>query len=319
MQAFRYVAKGEPLRLTVVPDPVPDPGWVVVHVEAAGLCHSDVHVLDGTIEPTRRPPFTLGHEVAGTVLALGAGVEEYAVGDRVAVAIVAHPQVQAHYAPGIGVDGGYAERLVAHASTLVPVPDGVSTVHAAVATDSVVTAYHAVRTEAGARPGDVIAVVGLGGLGLNGVRTAVLAGATVYGVDINPDTFEAARAAGASDCFTDLAAVADLRPDAVVDFAGVGSTTSGAVDAVRRRGRVVLVGLGTNTTRLSTGSLVRKSVELRGSYGASKGELRQVLDFIARGRIEPVVEEIPFAALNEGLDRIRRGAVRGRLVTRPGN
>ncbi|WEP00882.1 zinc-binding dehydrogenase (plasmid) [Streptomyces sp. FXJ1.172] len=319
MQAFRYVAKGEPLRLTDVPDPVPDPGWVVVHVEAAGLCHSDVHVLDGTIEPTRRPPFTLGHEVAGTVLTLGAGVEEYAVGDRVAVAIVAHPQVQAHYAPGIGVDGGYAERLVAHASTLVPVPDGVSTVHAAVATDSVVTAYHAVRTEAGARPGDVIAVVGLGGLGLNGVRTAVLAGATVYGVDINPDTFEAARAAGASDCFTDLAAVADLRPDAVVDFAGVGSTTSGAVDAVRRRGRVVLVGLGTNTTGFSTGSLVRKSVELRGSYGASKDELRQVLDFIARGRIEPVVEEIPFAGLNEGLDRIRRGAVRGRLVTRPGN
>ncbi|MGW3464421.1 zinc-binding dehydrogenase [Streptomyces olivaceoviridis] len=164
----------------------------------------------------------------------------------------------------------------------------------------------------------MIAVVGLGGLGLNGVRTGVLAGATVYGVDINPDTFDAARAAGASDCFTDVAALADLRPDAVVDFAGVGSTTSAAVDVVRRRGRVVVVGLGTRTTSFSTGNLVRKSVELRGSYGASKDEYRQVLDFIAQGRIEPVVEEIPFADLGEGLDRIRRGAVRGRLAVRPG-
>ncbi|MER7930267.1 zinc-binding dehydrogenase [Streptomyces sp. NPDC096057] len=317
MKAFRYVSQDEPLRLEDVPDPVPEPGWVVVDVEAAGLCHSDVHVLDGTIEPSRRPPFTLGHEVAGRVSALGEGVEGYAVGDRVAVAIIAHPEVRADLAPGIGVDGGYAERLAVHASTLVPVPDGLSILHAAVATDSVVTAYHAVRTEARARPGDVIAVIGLGGLGLNGVRTAALAGATVHGVDINPDTFDAAHAAGASECFTDIGALAAHRPDAVVDFAGVGSTTADAIDVVRRQGRVVLVGLGTRTTSFANGALVRKSVELRGSYGASKDELRQVLDFIARGRIEPAVEEIPFADLNEGLDRIRRGDVRGRLVVRP--
>lgn len=138
-------------------------------------------------------------------------------------------------------------------------------------------------------------------------------------MDINPDTFEAARSAGASRCFTELAALDGIGPDAVVDFAGVGTTTSDATDVVRRRGRVVLVGLGARTTSLRGGSLVRKSVELRGSYGASKDEFRQVLGFIARGRIEPVVEEIPFADLNEGLDRIRRGGVRGRLVTGPLN
>lgn len=319
MKAFRYVAKGAPLQSVELPDPIPDPGWVVVDVEVAGLCHSDVHVIDGIMEPPRRPPFTLGHEVAGTVSALGEGVEGYAIGDRVAVAIIAHPEVQGHYAPGIGVDGGYAERLVAHASTLVPVPDGVSTVHAAVATDSVVTAYHAVRTEAQAKAGDVIAVVGLGGLGLNGVSTGVIAGATVYGVDINPETFAAARKAGARECFTDFAALADLRPDAVIDFAGVGSTTSDAIDVVRRLGRVVVVGLGTKTTTFSNGSLVRKSVQVRGSYGATKDEYGQVLDFIAEGRIDPIVEEIPFADLNEGMDRLRRGEVRGRLVTRPGD
>ncbi|MBI0292974.1 zinc-binding dehydrogenase [Streptomyces sp. PRKS01-29] len=290
MKAFRYVAKGAPLQSAELPDPVAGAGWVVVDVEAAGLCHSDVHMIDGLIEPICPPPFTFGHEVAGTVSALGEGVEGYATGDRVAVAIIAHPQVQASYAPGIGVDGGYAERLVAHASTLVPLPDNVSTVHAAVATDSVVTAYHAVRTEAQAK---------------------------FYGVDISPDTFEAAHAAGARACFTDTAALADLRPDAIIDFAGVGSTTSDAIDAVRRHGRVVLVGLGARTTTFTGGSLIRKSVQLRGSYGASKDEYRQVLDFIADGRIEPVVEEIPFADLNQGLDRLRHGKVRGRLVTRP--
>ncbi|WP_331753328.1 zinc-binding dehydrogenase [Streptomyces anthocyanicus] len=318
MKAYRYECQGAPLRLMEVPDPVPEPGWVVVDVEAAGLCHSDVHVLDGTIKPSRRPPFTLGHEVAGVVSAVGDGVREAAVGDRVAVAIIAHPQVQAHFAPGIGIDGGYAERLTVHGSTLVPVPDEVSTVHAAVATDSVVTAYHAVRTEAGARPGDVIAVVGLGGLGLNGVRSAALAGATVYGVDINPTTFTAAHRAGAKACFTEVTALAELSPDAVVDFAGVGSTTADAIDVVRRQGRVVLVGLGSATTSFSGGNLVRKSVQLRGSYGAGKEELHQVLDLIGQERIQPVVEEIAFSDLNEGLERVARGEVRGRLVTRPG-
>ncbi|MET8830703.1 zinc-binding dehydrogenase [Streptomyces sp. NPDC004610] len=317
MKAFRYVAKGAPLEPADVPDPVPGPGWVVVDVEAVGLCHTDIHLIDGMIELSRPAPFTLGHEVAGTISALGDGVTGHAVGDRVAVALVAHPEVQLPYAPGIGVDGGYAERLAAHASTLVPLPDTVSTVHAAVATDSVVSAYHAVRTEGRVGPGDVVAVVGLGGLGLNGVRAAVIAGAEVYGVDVNPDTFEAAREAGARDCFTQLSALADLQPEVVIDFAGVGVTTSDAVDVVRRLGRVVVVGIGAPTTTLSYAALLRKSVELRGSYGASKDELRQVLGFIERGRITPVVEEIDFADLNEGLDRVRKGQVRGRLVTRP--
>ncbi len=91
------------------------------------------------------------------------------------------------------------------------------------------------------------------------------------------------------------------------------------LDAVRRLGRVVVVGLGTKTTTFSNGSLIRKSVELRGSYGASKDEYRQVLGFIAEGRITPIMEEIPFADLNKGLDRLRHGKVRGRLVTRPGD
>lgn len=317
MRAFRYAAKGLPLQSVELPDPVPEPGWVVVDVEAVGLCHSDVHLTDGVIAPFRPPPVTLGHEVAGTVSALGAGVEGYAPGDRVGVAIIAHPEVLESYVPGIGVDGGYAERVAVHASTLVGLPDAVSFPAAAVATDSVASAYHAVHAEAQVRPGETVVVVGLGGLGLNGVRAAALAGATVVGVDVDPATFEAARAAGACECFTGFGGLGDLQPDAVIDFAGTGSTTSAAVDAVRRLGRVVLVGLGAPTTTFSTMSLVSKSVLLRGSYGAGKDEYRQVLDLIAQGRITPALEEVPFADLNEALDRIRRGTARGRLFTRP--
>ncbi|MFJ9610075.1 zinc-binding dehydrogenase [Kitasatospora sp. NPDC101176] len=318
MKAFRYVAKDTALEYVELPDPTPEPGMVVVDVEVAGLCHSDLHVIDGIMTPPWEPPFTLGHEIAGTVSAIGDGVEDFTLGDRVAVAIIGYPEVQSRITPGIGIDGGYAERVAVHASTLVRIPYAVSTAHAAVAADSVATAYHAVRTAAGVRPGETIAVIGLGGLGLNGVRTGAIAGATVYGVDTNPHTFDAARAAGARECFTEVTALADLEPDAVIDFVGLGSTTSDAIDVVRRLGRVVVVGLGAKNTTFSHGTLVRKSVELRGSYGASKDEYRQVLGLIAEGRIKPVVEEIAFADLNTGLHRLRHGNVLGRLITRPG-
>ena len=96
------------------------------------------------------------------------------------------------------------------------------------------------RTTGALQAGETVGIIGLGGLGLNGVRTAVLRGATVYGVDINPAAFAAARERGATDCFTDIGALAARKPDLVLDFAGTGSTTEGALDVVKRGGRVVV-------------------------------------------------------------------------------
>lgn len=319
MKAMQFVGVGNPLELREVPAPKPEPGWVVLDVEAAGICHTDIHVLHGAV-PDAPVPITLGHEVAGTIAELGAGVDGYEIGDRVVLAI---DSVRAALAddwslvPGIRYDGGYAEQVLAHADALVRIPDGVSFAQAAVATDSVATAYHAVRTIGAATAGQKVGIIGLGGLGLMGAAVADICGCTVYGVDINTGTFDAAREFGVRECFTDIGELAAITPDLIVDFAGVGSTTADAAAVVRAGGRIVLVGLGRSETSVRNSDLVNRMIQLHGSVGSELDEVRQVLDFIAAGRIRPVLEEVPFDSLPESLDRLARGEVVGRLYTRP--
>ncbi|MER0443891.1 zinc-binding dehydrogenase [Streptomyces sp. Edi4] len=319
MKAIRFAGAGRPLSLETVPDPEPGPGWVVVDIEAAGLCHSDLHIMSGMDlgDLTVKSPVTLGHEGAGVISSVGEGVGDFAVGDRVGIALVTHPVEEARFAPGVGHDGAFAERELAHVSTLVRIPDGVTFAEAAVATDSVATAYHAVRAAGSVRQGATVGVVGLGGLGLNGVRIAKLLGATVYGVDINPAAHGPAFEAGATACFQDTRELVAERPDVIVDFVGAATTTGPAVESVRPGGRVVLVGLGAAVASIPVASLVMRNVQLIGSLGASKEELREVYELIARGALKPAVQEVPFAELPAAMDRLARGEVRGRLYTRP--
>ncbi|MFG3280666.1 zinc-binding dehydrogenase [Streptomyces sp. NPDC048111] len=319
MKAIRFAGAGRPLNIETVADPEPGPGWVVVDIEAAGLCHSDLHIMSGMDlgDLTVKSPVTLGHEGAGVISSVGEGVRDFAVGDRVGIALVSHPVEEAVFAPGVGHDGAFAEQELAHVSTLVRIPDDVTFAEAAVATDSVATAYHAVRAAGGVRRGRTVGVIGLGGLGLNGVRIASLLGATVYGVDVNPDTFGPAVEAGAADCFEDVHQLAPQRPDVVVDFAGLPETVAAAVAVVRPGGRVVLVGLAAPVAPIPISSLVLRNVQLVGSLGASKDELGEVYELIARGALKPVVHEVPFTELPAAMDRLARGEVRGRLYTRP--
>ncbi|MFE9403511.1 zinc-binding dehydrogenase [Streptomyces sp. NPDC006530] len=319
MKAIRFEGAGRPLNMETVPDPEPGPGWVVVDIEAAGLCHSDLHIMSGMDlgDLTVQTPLTLGHEGAGIISSVGEGVRDFVVGDRVGIALVTHPVEDALFAPGVGHDGAFAERELAHVSTLVRIPDNVTFAEAAVATDSVATAFHAVRTAGSVRRGRTVGVIGLGGLGLNGVRIAALLGATVYGVDINPATFGPAQDAGATACFQDVRRLAAQRPDVIVDFAGVASTVAAAVESVRPGGCVVLVGLGGAVAEISIAAMVMRNVRLVGSLGASKDELREVYELIASGALKPAVQEVPFAELPAAMDRLARGEVRGRLYTRP--
>ncbi|MFE3001001.1 zinc-binding dehydrogenase [Nocardia sp. NPDC059246] len=298
-------------------DPVPGPGWAVLRVEAAGLCHSDLHVMHGA-PYVSHTPIVLGHEVAGTILALGEGDSAgFSVGDPVGVGLLSHPHGASQgFAPGLSADGGFAELILAPLFALVPIPDGVSFGQAAVATDSIATAYHAVLSTGAVGKDQTVGVIGLGGLGLNGVAVAHNAGARVYGVDVNAAAFETARQLGAIDCFSDASELRDVRPDVIIDFAGMGTTTAAAVEAVRTGGRVVLVGLGANEVTINGPSLVARSIQLLGSLGADKDDLIAIYGEIAAGRLRPVIEEIRFSELPEGYERLERGEVKGRLVVR---
>lgn len=320
MKAYQFDTVEAGLELRDVETPTPGANEVVVTVEASGLCHSDCHILKGQADSwTSKRPITLGHEIAGTVSGLGSGVSQFKVGDLVAVALPSDPMDDMNdQLVGVGRDGGYAEKVVVDERVVVRIPEGVTLPQAAVATDSISTAYHAIVAEAKVTSTTTVAVVGLGGLGLNGLRIAAIQGATVYGVDIDDKKFDHAIQLGAKACFRNLSEAAQLASiDVVVDFAGVGVTTTDAMKFVRAGGTIVLVGLGVPTIQVSSHVLIIRSLVLRGSRGSTINEYREVLKLIAAGLIVPQLEEIPFSEVPRGLERLERLEVTGRLFTRP--
>ncbi|MTD12401.1 zinc-binding dehydrogenase [Nakamurella sp. YIM 132087] len=320
MRAAVLYPEASAVRIVDVPEPRPATGWAVLEVGAAGLCHTDLHVMEGmqfsaknTVDYTVTRPRILGHEVAGTVVEVGDPADDEWLGRRVAIG----SGEQRHVTPGMHIDGGLAQFCAVPVTSLVTVPDGVPIEIAAVAPDSISTAYSAVHQAGAISAADRVAVIGLGGLGLSAVRIAGLSGATVFGVDIDPSRFAAAEAAGARSCVGDVTELTDEGLSLVIDFVG-GRTTSAAVDAVGVAGRVVLVGLGASQMTVSPLSLVLGRKSLIGSLGSPKGQvLRKVLDLIAAGQITPAVEAVPFDELVSAYDRLRSGKVLGRMVTRP--
>jgi alcohol dehydrogenase, propanol-preferring len=320
MKAFQFETAEKGLELQKIPMPEPKSNEVVIKIEAAGLCHSDCHIVHGQGSYwLAKTPITLGHEVAGSVSKLGEGISDYHIGDRVAIALITHPLESGDLlkAPGLGYDGGYGQYTVVDVDHIVCIPSGVSFAQAAVATDSTTTAYHAVVAEGLVTASTTAGIIGLGGLGLSGVAIAALKGAKVYGIDIDTRKFEAAKKAGAVECVDNVEKLAHVKFDVIVDFAGMGTTTAAAIKAVRRGGRVVLVGLGSKKTTFETNFLITGCVTLCGSLGGSMEELNIVLGLMAKGSILPDLEEIPFSQVPEGLRRLDRGDVQGRLYTKP--
>ncbi|KAF4951756.1 hypothetical protein FSARC_12827 [Fusarium sarcochroum] len=273
MQAFRFNDTSTGLQPTDVPIPDPGPGQVLIAVKAAGLCHSDAHLIHGVGHQwLRNKPITLGHEVAGVIIKMDETQPErtFQVGDRVAVAQVSHPINKRSWekAIGIGCDGGYAEYALAYIEHLVKIPDKVTFAQAAVATDSIATAYHATMSSANVTSSSTVAVIGLGGLGMNAVAIGALQGAKVYGFDLNTDKFEIAKRQGAFACGLSIQEFPDTEFDAVIDFVGVAATVQGAISSVKTGGAVVLVGLGASKVEIAIGEVITNSITVVGSIGA---------------------------------------------------
>jgi propanol-preferring alcohol dehydrogenase len=310
MKAWIFSGAGRPLELKDIPDPQPKPGEVVIDIKATGLCHSDVAALDDPNWAVNfdYTPIVLGHEPVGVVTALGEGVTSLAIGDRVGVP--SGPPA----AVGYTRDGAYAEKTTAPAETVVKVPDALDFVRAASGTDAGNVAYHAVVTRGQVRKGEKVGIIGIGGLGQIGARIAVVLGGEVYVAEPKESVWPMARNLGAVRVERDITDLADADLDVIIDFAGFGTTTAGAIDVVRRGGRVIQVGMGRLRAEINTNSLINKQVDLKGSMGGGATELAGVWDLMARGDLDPVLSLVPFADIDKGLDRLRRGEVQGRLV-----
>lgn len=314
MKAYQWEGPGHSsLVLKDVPIPEPSAQEVQIKIKACGLCHSDCHILDGSgSQWIKQRPITLGHEIAAQITKLGEGVTEFHVGQRVGIALVAPAT-----AIGLDFNGGYAEYAVAPAHTIVPLPDSLSYERACVSVDAMASAYHAVVGTARVTSSMTVGVLGLGGLGMTGLRTACITGAKVYGCDIDSGKLETAKQAGAVDVSTDISTFKDVVFDVVFDFVGFEKTMLAAINAVKREGIVVLVGMGQPEMKLPSGLIVMKNIEIRGSLGGRKHELGAIFDLIDQGKLIPEIEEVPFEELNEALHRLESGKASKRMYVKP--
>lgn len=311
MKAWQFTNTDEPLVLNEVPEPMPGPGEVVLDIKAAGLCHSDVGAMTdpGWLALIPNRPITIGHEIAGVVAVVGEGVTEVQVGDRVGVCPTA-----SEGAPGYARDGGFTYRHRAPAGDLVPMPDGLSFEMAALGTDAGMTSYQAMVVRGGLEPGMKVGVIGLGGLGQIGARVAVLKGAEVHVAEPNQSVWPLAKELGVTDVVADVEEWAGKGFDLIVDYAGFGTTTANALKAVRFDGRVVQVGMGRLETTIDIRDLILNRARLLGSVGGTKEDVAAVYDLIASGELSPVVSTLTFEEIPDGLERLHRGEVGGRLV-----
>jgi len=310
MHAWLFTGAHEPLQRIEREMPEPGSSEVLIQVRGSGLCHSDVGRMDGTLTPymPKKPPIVLGHEIAGDVLAVGTGVTDYAVGDRV----VASGTLA--FCPGRDADGGYATHCLLPTGCLLPLPGAVDYVQGAAATDAGQTSHHALMVAGELQAGQRVGIVGLGGLGMTAARIAVLAGAEVHAAEPRREAWEEARKQGVTSVAPDVADLAPLGLDLIVDFAGFGTTTAGAIQAVKPGGLVVQVGLGRTEALIPTMALVGKSVTLRGSGGGTPADTAAVLELMRRGELAIAASTIGFVEIPAGLVRLKRGGVVGRIV-----
>ncbi|KJL42351.1 Alcohol dehydrogenase [Microbacterium trichothecenolyticum] len=215
---------------------------------------------------------------------------------------------------GIGRDGGYAPRAVFRTDQAVLVPAGVSATAAAAATDAGRTAVHSVKNVAGVTSATRLGIVGLGGLGLIGLQTGLALGAEVYGAEPKEAARVRAFELGAKAVVEDVDDLAPFELDVIVDFAGYGSTTAKALRSVRAGGTVVLVGLGRDQATINTSDFALRGLTLKSSVTSTLEQLHETLELIGEGKVAPVTTEIGFDEIGEGIERVARGEVIGRLV-----
>ncbi|WP_328337591.1 Zn-dependent alcohol dehydrogenase [Streptomyces violaceus] len=289
VRAVVLPAIGSPLEITGIDLPDPGPGQVRVRLAAAGVCHSDLSLSDGTM---RVPvPAVLGHEGAGTVVAVGEGVTHVAPGDGVvlnwapscgtchacslgevwlcanalngAADVYARTTEGADLHPGLNV-AAFAEETVVSAACVLPVPQGVPLTDAALLGCAVLTGYGAVHHSAQVRPGETVAVLGAGGVGLAALQAARIAGASkIVAVDVSAEKEELARAAGATDYVIASENTArEIRAltgkqgvDVAVECAGRAVSIRAAWDSTRRGGRTTVVGIGGKDQRVTFNAL----------------------------------------------------------------
>ena len=344
MKALQYTAIGKPPEIREVPTPQPGPGEVLLKVTAAGACHSDEFVMSLPAEAyTYGLPLTLGHEGAGIVAALGAGVRGIREGDPVAVygpwgcgyckacATGAENYCRNAVAmkimpPGLGAPGSMAEYMVVpSARHLIPLGDLDPVLNVAL-TDAGLTPYHAIKPSLPKLvPGSTTVVIGAGGLGHLAIQILrALSSAQVIALDIGADKLAFAREVGAHAAFpsdpSSIEAVRDLTggrgAEAVFDFVGSQPTADLAAKMVGFASDIVMVGVGPGAVPVGIFTLPYET-SVRAPYWGTRSELFEVLDLARSGAIKVEIERFSLEDGPKAYERLHARTLRGRAVLVP--
>jgi propanol-preferring alcohol dehydrogenase len=344
MKAYQLTTWQSQPEMREVPVPEPGPGQVLLKVGGAGACHSDLHLMEwpeGTMDFGL--PFTIGHENAGWVEALGAGVEGLEVGEPVGVygpwgcgrcracrrSAENYCERQAEigaFGGGLGLDGGMAEyMLVPHPRLLLPLGD-LDPREAAPLSDAALTPYHAIKRSLHLLvPGSTAVVIGVGGLGHMAVQILrALSPARVIAVDTSADKLTLAREVGADEALEPGEGAAEaireltagLGAELVVDNVGAEDTLALAAQVVRFESHLTVVGLAGGTFEFAFGALPFEC-QLTLPYWGTAIELMEVLDLARAGKIRAHVERFALDDAPQAYERLRHGSLDGRAVICP--
>jgi len=340
MRAALLAEYHRPLELVDRPEPEPSgPRSVVVKIGGAGVCATDLHAIEGLMEPAGlRPPVVLGHENAGWVHAVGDDVTAASIGD----AVLLYPAYscglcvpcrrghevfcERHEFTGLTRDGGFADYVLADERSIVPLPEGVEPAEVAPHADAGITAYHAVKKLIPRlEPGSTAVVIGIGGVGHIGLQLVrVLGAARAVAIDTDERRRSLARELGADEVLGDEADVAGAvreltngaGADVVIDFVGTDETHAEALAMLARRGLYSIVGYGGTVSHPSVG-FVAAETAVAGNLVGNWIDLWEVLQLHGRGAVTLRSETHPLEEVNDVLDRLRAGEVTGRAVLVP--
>lgn len=346
MKALQYRSVGSRPEVVDIDDPKVGPGQVLLKVTAAGLCHSDEFIMSLEKDQLGFPlPLTLGHEGAGTVAELGAGVQNISVGDSVAVYgpwgcgrcikcaqgkenYCTRAQAEGIHPPGLGAAGAMAEYMIVDDPRhLVPLGD-LDPVKNVSLTDAGLTPYHAIKKSLPKLvAGSTAVVIGAGGLGHVGIQILrALSGAQIIALDVNDEKLAFAREVGAHQTLlSDENAASSIKEmtnglgaDAVFDFVGAQPTVKIAGAAVATEGDLTIVGIGGGALPVGYGSIAN-DVAVRVPYWGSRSEFLEVLELARTGAINVEVETYSLDEGPQAYERLHNGKIRGRGVIVPGS
>jgi propanol-preferring alcohol dehydrogenase len=323
-----------PLTIEEWPVPTPGSGEVLVQIHACGVCHTDLHAAEGDWPVTPSVPFVPGHEGAGTVVARGAGVTNVKEGDRVGIAWLHdacgcceycgsgwETLCESQHNSGYSVNGAFAEYAIGSAAYVARLPDNVDDVAIAPILCAGVTTYKGIK-ETGARPGEWIAISGIGGLGHVAVQYAKAMGLHVVAIDVGASKLALATSLGAD-------VTVDARDDSAI--AQVLKATHGgahgvlvtavslpafnqALNIVRRRGTISLVGLPPGDFQTPVFDVVIKRITLRGSIVGTRNDLTEAIAFAAEGKVQAHIHRARLEDVNRVFADLKAGRVDGRIV-----